>query len=218
MKRTESTLESSPLRLVLLFVAMAMSVCQPTNAQTIATDPTPDAERGPLSVGMYAGALYQGVFVSLFFRPWAIDLSPSYLVAANFDYRFYKSDSLPIQFEAEVDIAKRFNGANQFDFDLAAFVRWTSFPWNKTLYTNVRLGVLGLSYVNGISAWERRSSDNETGSRLLIFVVPEVTFASSGHSRGEAFIRVHHRSGAYGLLNGVYGGSNYLCIGYRIFR
>jgi hypothetical protein len=87
----------------------------------------------------------------------------------------------------------------------------------KRFYTNVRLG-LGLSYVTGISSWELQSSDNKTGSRLLIFVVPEVTLASSEHSRGEAFIRVHHRSGAYGLVNGVYGGSNYLCVGFRIFR
>ncbi len=217
MKRTHF-LPAKSLRAIFLFAVIAMNVIEPIRAQTSASDDTADGERGPFSVGMYAGALYEGVFLSLFVRPWAIDLTHSYLVAANFDYRFYKSTRWPLQLEGEFDVGKRINGANQLDVDVAPFVRWTSLPWNKTLYTNVRLGLLGLSYVTGISAWELRSSDNHRGNRLLNFVVPEVTFAASEHSRGEAFIRVHHRSGAYGLFNGVYGGSNYLCVGYRIFR
>ena len=76
---------------------------------------------------------------------------------------------------------------------------------------------MGASYATGIPAWERQNSGNDKGSRWLEFLVPELTFASGPTSRGEAFIRVHHRSGLYGLINGVSGGSNYLSVGYRVF-
>ena len=175
------------------------------------------APRGPFSAGAYAGALYKSEFISIFYRPQDIDLGGSYLAAANFDYRFYEAAALPLRFEAEVDVAKRFTGANQSELDVAPFVRWTSFPWNDALYTNVRFGALGVSYVSGISAWERQNSGNNTGSRVLHFLVPEVTFAASARAPAEFFVRVHHRSGGYGMIDGVYGGSNYLCAGFRVF-
>jgi hypothetical protein len=81
----------------------------------------------------------------------------------------------------------------------------------------VRVGALGVSYTTGISAWEIHNSDVGHGSRFLHLLVTEVTFARSRTAPGEAFIRVHHRSGIYGLYDGVYGGSSYLAVGYRHF-
>src|ERR1039458_7241299 len=55
--------------------------------------------------------------------------------------------------------------------------------------------MFGLSYVSGISPWERENSGNDRGSKFLQFGAFEFTFAPHENSRGEAFIRVHHRSG-----------------------
>ena len=201
-----------------LFIIWVLAA--PVNAadpHSLLFSPQPTAERGPWSVGIYGGELYKAPFVSIFYAPQNIRLSPSYLLALNFDYRFYKFSSLPLQFEGEFNIAKRFGGQDQWDFSAAPFLRWTWFPWNNVLYTNARIGLMGASYVTSISPWERQNSGNATGSNILHFLVPEVTFALSENSAGEAFVRVHHRSGVYGLFNGVKGGSNYLAGGYRTF-
>jgi len=179
---------------------------QTATAQSVAIDTQPINERSPLSVGLYAGELYKSQYTSILYRPQDIELSPSYLVAANVNYRIYKSANIPIQFEGEFDIAKRFHGANEFDIVLAPFVRWTSFPWNRLLYTNARLG-----------ATERQNGGNNHGSNFLQFGALEVSFAASENARSEFFVRVHHRSGIFGLINGVSGGSNYLSWGFRVF-
>ena len=163
------------LRLTLLLIFSSVQFAQTASAQSVATDtPQPVAERGPLSVGFYAGELYKSEYISILYRPQDIQLSPSYLVAANVDYRIYKSADIPIQFEGEFDIAKRFHGADEFDVVLAPFVRWTWFPWNRFLYTNVRVGALGLSYTSGVSTWERQNSGNNRGSKFLQIGAMEV--------------------------------------------
>jgi hypothetical protein len=204
-------------RLTAVAIALTAQFTQTAAAQSVGTDTLPIAERSPLSVGMYAGELYKSQYISILYRPQDIQLSPSYLVAANVDYRIYESPDIPIQFEGEVDIAKRFHGADEFDVVVAPFVRWTSFPWNRFLYTNARLGALGLSYATGVSAWERQNSGNNRGSNFLQFGAMEVSFAASENARSEVFFRVHHRSGIFGLINGVNGGSNYLSCGFRVF-
>lgn len=196
---------------------MTAQCIQAATAQNVAIDTQPINERSPLSVGLYAGELYKSQYTSILYRPQDIELSPSYLVAANLDYRIYKSADIPIQFEGEFDIAKRFHGANEFDIVLAPFVRWTSFPWNRLLYTNARLGATGLSYATGVSTWERQNGGNNRGSNFLQFGALEVSFAASENARSEVFVRVHHRSGIFGLINGVSGGSNYLSWGFRVF-
>jgi len=174
-------------------------------------------ERGPLSIGMYVGELDKSGYLEEFSRPQDLQLADSYLVAANVDYRLLKFTGIPLQLEGEFDLAKRFHGADEFDIVLAPFVRWTSFPWNKFLYTNLRVSALGLSYATGVSAWERFNSGNDRGSNFQQFGAFELTFATHENARSEVFIRIHHRSGIYGLINGVYGGSNYLACGLRGF-
>ena len=208
----------SLLRLAFNSMAVVTGFVGLAAAQSASNDAPPVAERSPLSVGLYAGELFKTGLPNFFYQPEDVKLSPSYLVAANIDYRFHIFDTLPLQLEGEFDVAKRFNGANEWEVDVLPMVRWTSFPWNRFLYTNARVGALGFSYATGISDWERQNSGDDKGSRLLQFLVMELTFAPSKTSSSEAFIRIHHRSGDYGLFNGAAGGSNYLAVGFRIFR
>ena len=173
--------------------------------------------RGPLSTGLYFGELYEKTYLDVIFHPSSIDLTSSYIVAVNADYRFYKWPSAPLQFDGEFDVVKHFGQAQQYEVVLAPFLRWSAFPWNRYLYTNLRASVLGSSYTTGVSPWERQNSGNDKGSNYLQFGALELTFAADEHSSGEFFVRVHHRSGIYGLINGVGGGSSYLSVGYRVF-
>jgi hypothetical protein len=169
----------------------------------------------PWMIGIYGGALTHEAFASIFYQPQKWSFSPSYLVESNLTYRLYKMPTLPLQFDLDMDAGKRFGQAHQWDFGIVPMARWMSFPWNKYLYTNLRIGAGGVSYVTGISQWELQNSENDKGSRFLHFLVTELTFSSGPDANWEAFIRVHHRSGIYGMINGVYGGSSYVTAGYR---
>ena len=196
---------------------MAANSVAPAAAQDAQSEISPAAARGPLSVGMYVGELYKRSYLTILYQPANVDLSSTYLAAVNIDYRLYGPRVVPIQFEGEVDFDKHFGEADEYEVVVAPVVRWTSFPWNRYLYTNVRVAAMGISYVTGVSAWERENSGNDRGSNLLQFGALEIAFAARKDSPGEFFFRVHHRSGIFGLINGVNGGSNYLSCGYRVF-
>lgn len=168
-----------------------------------------------LRVGGYLGALSQQGFLNTLYAPWRTHLEPNYLADIHAVYTVDRCTRLPLDIEVEGGIAKRFGEDHQIEVDLAPVVRWKQFPWNEYLYTNLRVGLVGASYVNSISSWEQENSDNGRGSRFLNFLVPELTFASAADASWESLIRIHHRSGIYGMINGVQGGSNYISVGIR---
>jgi hypothetical protein len=171
--------------------------------------------KSPWLVGFYVGALSHQDFIDIPTQPWTVRLENSFIAALNLTYVVQRFESLPINFEIDGVLAKRFGNDNEWEAAVLPMVRWKAFPWNNYLYTNVRLGLVGASYVSDISPWELKNSGNRTGSRFLNFLVPELTFSSGPNAKWEAFLRVHHRSGAWGTINGVYGGSNYVSVGYR---
>jgi len=95
-------------------------------------------------------------------------------------------------------------------------LRWKWFPWNDFIYTNARIGPLGVSYTTGLSRLEASDCANEHTSKFLNLDVAEWTFAPSAESSWEVFLRNQHRSGIFGLINGVNGGSNYVNAGFRM--
>jgi hypothetical protein len=193
----------------------ALSVAAATGQSASVSQSHDSAERGPLSIGVYGGELYKATYLDILYRPQDIDLSSSYIAALNIDYRLYRWHVLPIELTAEFNFDKHFGQAHEYEAVLTPLVRWVSFPWSRYLYTTVGVAALGVSYVTGVSPWERQNSGNDRGSNLLQFGAIEVSFAARASSPTELFVRVHHRSGIWGLINGVAGGSNYLSLGFR---
>lgn len=183
--------------------------------EALAPPAAPPAPKGRVWFGVYGGVLNPGALHEVLFMPWQTSFKPSYLAAANLTYVIHEFSALPLSVELDAVVAKRFGPDDEWDFGVVPMFRWKSFPWNDYLYTNLRAGPFGASYTTGISNFERFNSGNRKGSQFLNFLVPELTFSSGPDANWEAFIRVHHRSGIYGLINGVYGGSNYVSLGYR---
>lgn len=174
------------------------------------------ASRPDWRIGGYVGALsHEAVVDIVLIQPWNTALRNDYLADIHGTYTFYRFENLPLELELEAGIAKRFGQSHEWEFNLIPMARWTWLPWNNFVYTNIRLGLLGASYTTGVSDWEKLNTSNHTGSRYLNFLVTEITFAPSRKSSFETFIRVHHRSGIFGLINGVHGGSNYVATGLR---
>lgn len=191
-----------------------------------ATAPAPlipgmlEANAAPtLRIGAYVGALSDQSLINItVLRPWAPNFASGILVDAHAVYTAWRFQSIPLELEIEGGVAKRFGSreaGQQWEFDLIPMARWTYFPWNDYIYTNFRLGLIGASYVTGISEFERQFDSSGHSSRFLNLLVPELTVSPYKEAPFEVFVRVHHRSGVYGLINGVHGASNYISTGIR---
>mgnify|MGYP001767294689 CR=1 FL=1 len=163
---------------------------------------------------MFAGALTQNSFIHSLY---SIDpkWTSSYIAGIDLSYRFYRFHRLPVDLELDVTVAKRFGDDRQWDVGAIPMLRWREFPWNDLLYTNFRIGLLGASYVTGVSPWELHWAGNTHGSRYLNYLSVELDFKPSRGSDLEGFIRLHHRSGIFGLVNDTHGGSTYMTTGVR---
>ena len=164
------------------------------------------------SIGAYAGVLSGSAFYETLTN---IRYRSSYIAAVDVTYSAFKFDSLPLSIDIDATVAKRFGQDSQWDFGIIPMARWKYFPWNDYVYTNLRVGLIGVSYVTGISPWELHWSGNGHGSQFLNYLAVEVDVAPKAESPSEFFVRVHHRSGAWGLINGTYGGSTYVTLGWR---
>lgn len=180
----------------------------------LASNPAPT-----LRIGAYVGELSDQSLVNItVLRPWAPNFASGLLVDAHAVYTAYRFQSIPIELEIEGGIAKRFGNrqaGQQWEFDLIPMARWTYFPWNDYVYTNFRLGLIGASYVTGISDFERQFDSSGHSAPFLNLLVPELTVSPTKEAPFEVFVRVQHRSGIYGLIDGVHGASNYISTGVR---
>ena len=114
--------------------------------------------------------------------------------------------------EAELGYGHRF-GVGAHEGWAAAYVRYDNFPWNHVLRTTFAASV-GVDYVSELPISERGDGTNPT-SKLLHYFSPEITLALPNSPQHEMVFRLHHRSGVFGLFNGVRGGADAFTVGYR---
>lgn len=118
-----------------------------------------------------------------------------------------------IDFELEGQIARHFAGQRLWEFNALIVARWLYFPWNDTVKTSFAVGE-GLSYASETPAFEEKDHGEKTNA-FLNYLMFEFAFALPQCPRWSLVTRIHHRSGIYGLFNGVYGASNAIGLGIR---
>jgi hypothetical protein len=135
----------------------------------------------------------------------------SYISVLAGGYRFYQwEDKLALEVEGQ--IGQHSGMQDHQEVNALLVVRWLKFPWNKYVETSIAVGD-GLSYALKTPEIEM---DKEKTSRLLNYLMLEATVTALKKPKIETFVRIHHRSGIFGLVNNVYsGGSNFLCGGIR---
>ncbi len=142
-----------------------------------------------------------------------IDFEDSWFAAAALS-RAFAFDSPSHQWEIEGQIGRHFRGQTHGEFNLLAIWRWQRFPWNHRLRTTVAIGD-GLSWATRVPPLEEASDTNVGATRLLNYILVEFTFSPPQVSDWSLAVRVHHRSGVYGLFDGVEGGSNVIAAGIK---
>lgn len=117
-----------------------------------------------------------------------------------------------LNFELEGQVGKYFGDQDHLEFNLLLIARWLTFPWNDYLKTTLAVGN-GVSYATDIP--EIEAENHAKTARLLDYLMFELTFGLPQYPQWDLITRVHHRSGAYGLFDGVHGASNALALGLR---
>ena len=116
-----------------------------------------------------------------------------------------------ISFELEGQIGRHFgDDISHWEFVGLGLARWHPFPWDRLLDTSFGFGA-GFSYYTEISRVEKERE--EDAQRLLGYLAYELTFKHPSLPRWDLLVRLHHRSGAAGLVGE--GSSNYVCAGLR---
>jgi hypothetical protein len=118
--------------------------------------------------------------------------------------------------EPEVGIAQRFGQQDASEVWGAMFFRYKGFPWDKFVVTTAAVS-LGLNYASKVTdVEESQANEGQSGSRLMHFFAPEITFASPRHPNVELLFRFHHRSGLFGVVGDSFGGAQYGTVGVRV--
>lgn len=171
-------------------------------------------ERYDWSLGGYVGIFSGRSPNDLLTHPDHPEIQSNYIAALTGTATLLHFDAVPVTVEIEGVVAKRFGDDHFFEFGALPMLRWRLFPWNETVYTNFRVGPLGVSYTMGDSQWEVR--DDGTGQRLQNFMVFEITVADPADTSWEGFVRLHHRSTIFGLIGDSDGnGDDFLSLGIR---
>ncbi len=118
-----------------------------------------------------------------------------------------------IDFELEGQVVKHLAGQHHWEFNALAIARWLRFPWNDIIKTSFAVGE-GLSLATETAVYEEKYHDEKT-NKFLNYVMFEFDFALPHEHRWSLVTRLHHRSGVFGLFNGVYGATNAFGLGIR---
>jgi hypothetical protein len=112
-----------------------------------------------------------------------------------------------LDWETEASVYHHWGLQSHWEANVALVARWSRFPWDDYLYTSIAFGQ-GLSW-----AGEEPALEGET-RRILNHLLAEIEIGAPRASRLSLVLRVHHRSGTFGLY-GVEGGSNFINLGFR---
>jgi hypothetical protein len=118
-----------------------------------------------------------------------------------------------LHLEVEVNVARHRGMQAHFELNAAAGLRWNTFPWDRIVDTSLAYG-LGPSYAFDRPPIEERP--DRPASRGLVFMTGELALAPPGHRSAswEGFVRIHHRSGMFGVVSES-AGSNFVTAGLR---
>jgi hypothetical protein len=185
--------------------------------------------RGDCAISVYGGGEVTTSMERIFFlkyppRPiWTWHWRNSGIIAGTFSRQLVSLWG-SVSIEPEFGIGQRFGDMRATESWAALAFRWTNFPWNR--YVKTTIGVAeGLSMTTQVDTQERLQNQYKvvdhrlvfTGSDLLNFFTPEVTFALPQYPAYEVLFRFQHRSGIFGLINGVHAGAQFFTAGFRVY-
>lgn len=146
------------------------------------------------------------------------------IYSAELAYSFYTMSWAKLQVAG--NLAERFADQGKFpinsypipEFDAYLMLRITKFPWNRFILTTFAAGY-GTSFAAEQPFPERYQLTSSKSQSILAFLAFELTFSLPDHPQWQFLIRIHHRSGCFGLYMAqpYNSGSNNIGIGIRYY-
>jgi hypothetical protein len=159
------------------------------------------------TVGLFGGLANYDTLKDVFYEDYADSYMAALLVGKHLTgYKHYLS------LGGEGQIAKHWGDQDHWEFNGLLIVRWLPFPWDHYLDTSFAVGE-GLSYASEDPEIELEKHDRT--SKLLNYLMFELAFVVPRQPQWTLFARIHHRSGVFGLFDGMSGGSNVVGGGLR---
>jgi hypothetical protein len=187
--------------------------------------PSLAAERGgDQAVSVFAGVATDAAFTDSIFFPLSNDVKDIGIVGIAYSRRLGTWDELTgnvlplgehFTLEGEVGASARFGDEALGEAWTGLYIRYDGFPWNDSVYTTIAVNT-GLSLLTSESDFERSRDENNRNSQLLHYMGPEITFSDPHNKDLELMVRFHHRSGVFGLFDGVISGSTFISSGVRV--
>jgi hypothetical protein len=219
-----------------LGIALLHLICQPASKMVsaifaaiwlVAPAPASAGSRGGAdSVMAFGGIASETNFAEILYMPWNAELNDIGVLGASYSHRFGTVNELfgggglghlgdDFTIEGEIGTSVRFGDESLGEGWAALYVRYDGLPWNETVYTTIGVNT-GLSYLTDISEFEKGRDSEGRASQLLHYMGPELTFADPENKDLELVLRYHHRSGVFGLFDGVVSGSTFISAGVRV--
>jgi hypothetical protein len=175
---------------------------------------------------VFGGIATETSFTDLLYKPWTAHLNDIGVFGASYSHRFGTVNELlgggglghigdDFTIDGEVGTSVRFGDESLGEGWAALYLRYDGLPWNDTVYTTIGANI-GLSYLTDISEFERGRDSDGRATELLHYLGPELTFADPQNKDLELVLRYHHRSGVFGLFDGVVSGSTFISAGIRV--
>lgn len=177
--------------------------------------PTLGAAEGPHFLSAYAARHSPDRLINIVSLQ-STEIGDSRLAALARGYAFARGRHT--RWELEGQLVRHTGLQHHWEANAVVALRWMDFPWDHHLDTRVAIGN-GLSYASEIPPLEPGGEidRDEKSAHLLYYMMVETEFTLSRKTPWSAFVRVHHRSGIFGLFNDVDGGSNFIGIGLRYY-
>ncbi|MEN6319641.1 MAG: hypothetical protein ABFD82_12890 [Syntrophaceae bacterium] len=161
------------------------------------------------AVMVFGASQLRGDIWQTFYSP---DFETSYYFMALAISKKVYSFTKHLDLELEGQGVKHMGDQHHWEFNGLFTLRWLTFPWNKYIITTFAIGE-GLSYATKTPEREEESHGNT--SRYLNYLMVDLTFALPETPQWNLVLRLHHRSGIFGIFDDVEGASNALGIGLK---
>jgi hypothetical protein len=174
------------------------------------------ADARPWSGTLFVGSsVADGYLRELIIEPWSGSWGDDTLLGGAVQYRvgrFWRFFTVDL----ELGSTYRFGETEGGEFWAVAYLRYDGFPWSNYIYTTFGLS-MGPDVVTRLPRVERGTDaqPEENQSMVLNYFSPELTFALPEYPQYEVALRYMHRSGMFGLYNGVWEGANSFAVGFR---
>ena len=162
------------------------------------------------AVTVYGGRMTDGDFGETLIGQ--ADFIDAYIVVGALSWTFARVYDDALSFELEGQVGKWFGDSDNWELNIPVAIRWSKFPWNHYVSTSLAYG-LGPSYATKEPAAE--IDEHDTTKKFLVYWFGEIAFGPPDSNWAGVF-RIHHRSGAFGLITDRGdGGSNTLAAGLK---